>query len=79
MNRKYSKEEYREKVDLIEVICLMQGLTDIIVGFPGESDEEFIETLEFVKNIRFSRIHVFKYSPRKGLLQLNTKTKYMGL
>ena len=40
--------------------------TDIIVGFPGESDEEFNETLEFVKDIQFSRIHVFKYSIREG-------------
>ena len=68
MNRKYSKEEYREKVDLIRSYMPDAGITtDIIVGFPGESDEEFIETLEFVKNIRFSRIHVFKYSPRRGL------------
>jgi threonylcarbamoyladenosine tRNA methylthiotransferase MtaB len=40
--------------------------TDIIVGFPGESDEEFNETLEFVRQIKFSRIHVFKYSVREG-------------
>ena len=40
--------------------------TDIIVGFPGETDEEFDETCKFVKEIGFSKIHVFKYSPRKG-------------
>ena len=40
--------------------------TDIIVGFPAETDEEFEETLDFVREIGFSRIHVFKYSPRKG-------------
>ena len=52
--------------------------TDIIVGFPGESDEEFIETLEFVKNIRFSRIHVFKYSPRKGTPAAKYKDQVHG-
>ena len=40
--------------------------TDVIVGFPGESEEEFQETLEFVKGIGFSQIHVFKYSKRAG-------------
>ena len=40
--------------------------TDIIVGFPGETEEDFKKTYDFVKDIGFSRIHVFKYSPRKG-------------
>ena len=67
MNRKYSKEIYKEKVDLIRLYMPNAGITtDIIVGFPGETPEEFIETFEFVKDIEFSRIHVFKYSPRKG-------------
>lgn len=67
MNRKYTREVYREKVDIIKKYMPNVGLTtDIIVGFPGETDEEFNETCEFVKEIGFSRIHVFKYSPRKG-------------
>ncbi|HHZ00212.1 MAG TPA: tRNA (N(6)-L-threonylcarbamoyladenosine(37)-C(2))-methylthiotransferase MtaB [Sedimentibacter sp.] len=67
MNRRYTKEEYKNKVDLIRKIMPDAGITtDIIVGFPGESDEEFNETVEFVKDIRFSRIHVFKYSMREG-------------
>lgn len=67
MNRKYTRDEYREKVELIRSYMPNAGITtDIIVGFPGESDEDFEETLEFVKDIEFSKIHVFKYSPRKG-------------
>jgi len=67
MNRKYTTSEYREKVDLIRKYLPHAGITtDIIVGFPGETEEEFSETLRFVEEIGFSRIHVFKYSPRKG-------------
>lgn len=67
MHRRYTREEYKEKVDLIRSYMPQAGITtDIIVGFPGETDEEFEETLDFVKDIGFSRIHVFKYSPREG-------------
>lgn len=67
MNRKYTAEQYKNNVELIRKYMPNAGITtDIIVGFPGETDEEFNETLEFVKAIRFSRIHVFKYSVREG-------------
>jgi len=67
MNRKYTIEEYRTNVKLIRKYMPDSGITtDIIVGFPGETEEEFNETFEFVKEIRFSRIHVFKYSVREG-------------
>lgn len=67
MNRRYTASEYREKVDLIRQYMPNSGITtDIIVGFPGETEEEFDETLSFVKQINFSRIHVFKYSIREG-------------
>jgi threonylcarbamoyladenosine tRNA methylthiotransferase MtaB len=67
MNRKYTKEIYRQKVKVIRKFMPDAGITtDIIVGFPGETESEFIETCDFVKEIGFSRIHVFKYSPRKG-------------
>lgn len=67
MNRKYNTELYMENVELIREYMPEAGITtDIIVGFPGETEEEFNETLEFVKEIGFSRIHVFKYSPREG-------------
>ena len=67
MNRNYTTREYKDIVDVIRKYMPDAGITtDIIVGFPGESDDEFKETLEFVREIEFSRIHVFKYSPREG-------------
>ena len=67
MNRKYDRAEYREKVDLIRHYMPEAGITtDIIVGFPGETEEEFQETMDFVEEIGFSRLHVFKYSKREG-------------
>ena len=67
MNRKYTTEEYRNTVNMIRKYMPNAGITtDIIVGFPGETEEEFQETYDFVNEIGFSRIHVFKYSPRKG-------------
>ncbi len=67
MNRKYTTNQYRETVSIIRKYLPDAGITtDIIVGFPDETDENFNETLDFVKDIGFSRIHVFKYSPRKG-------------
>jgi len=67
MNRKYGADEYLEKCRLIrEVFPDAAITTDIIVGFPGETDEEFETTLEFAKKVNFAQIHVFKYSPRKG-------------
>ncbi len=67
MNRKYTASEYKNAVDLLRerfVDCSIT--TDIIVGFPGETDEDFNETIEFVKQIRFSKIHIFPFSVRKG-------------
>jgi len=67
MNRKYTASEYMDKVNLIRKYMPNSGITtDIIVGFPAETEDEFNETLEFVKKINFSRIHVFKYSVREG-------------
>lgn len=67
MNRKYSTKEYYDKVELIRKYFPNAGITtDVIVGFPGETDEEFKQTLDFVKKVGFSKIHVFKFSPRKG-------------
>jgi threonylcarbamoyladenosine tRNA methylthiotransferase MtaB len=67
MNRKYSPGEYLCAVRLIRGAYPEAAITtDVIVGFPGETDEEFRESLEFCKYVGFSKIHVFKFSPRKG-------------
>ena len=67
MNRKYDTEIFKEKIDLIREVFPNAGLTtDIIVGFPGESDENHKETMDFVNKIKFSKTHLFKYSPREG-------------
>ncbi|WP_209511392.1 tRNA (N(6)-L-threonylcarbamoyladenosine(37)-C(2))-methylthiotransferase MtaB [Sedimentibacter acidaminivorans] len=67
MNRKYTSTQYLNNVEIIRKYMPDSGITtDIIVGFPGETDEEFKQTYEFVKKIEFSRIHVFKYSIREG-------------
>lgn len=67
MNRKYSSEQYRKVVmELKESIKDVSVTTDVMVGFPGETEEEFRETYEFLKNLPLTQMHVFKYSPRKG-------------
>ena len=67
MNRKYDRKMYKEKVDLIREVFPNAGLTtDIIVGFPGESQRNHEETMEFVDEIKFAKTHLFKYSPREG-------------
>ena len=67
MNRRYTTEKYRNIANKIRSFYPDVALTtDIIVGFPGENDEDFEETYNFVEEINFSDIHVFKYSPRQG-------------
>ena len=67
MNRKYDKEYFIKKIEKIRSIRPDISLTtDIIVGFPGESEELFNETIDTVSKIRFSKIHVFPFSLRKG-------------
>lgn len=67
MNRKYTTYEYRKSVALLkEYIPDVAITTDIMVGFPGETQEDFDISLKFAEEIGFSKIHVFKYSPRKG-------------
>ncbi|MBP1564540.1 MAG: tRNA (N(6)-L-threonylcarbamoyladenosine(37)-C(2))-methylthiotransferase MtaB [Oscillospiraceae bacterium] len=67
MNRKYTGAEYEQLVEKIrEKFDSPSITTDIMVGFPGETDEDFEESLNFVKKIGFSKIHVFPYSVREG-------------
>jgi threonylcarbamoyladenosine tRNA methylthiotransferase MtaB len=67
MNRRYSAEEYEDIVNILRAnIKDVSITTDVIVGFPGETEEEFNETYDFLSRLKLTKTHVFKYSPRKG-------------
>jgi threonylcarbamoyladenosine tRNA methylthiotransferase MtaB len=67
MRRRYDTADYRRAVDLIRAsVPGVAVTTDVIVGFPGETDAEFRETHDFCREMRFARIHVFPFSPRPG-------------
>ncbi len=67
MNRKYTTAMYREAVEMLRRnIPDVAVTTDVMVGFPGETEEEFSKTYEFLREIAFMKMHIFKYSPRKG-------------
>ncbi|UKI51705.1 MAG: tRNA (N(6)-L-threonylcarbamoyladenosine(37)-C(2))-methylthiotransferase MtaB [Clostridium sp.] len=67
MNRHYKTKDYLERVRLIRKYYPLAGITtDVIVGFPTETDKEFSISKEFVKSVGFSDVHCFPYSPRKG-------------
>ena len=67
MNRPYTRDEYRSLADRIRSrIPDFNLTTDVIVGFPGETEEEFRDTLELVRVVGFSHVHTFRYSPRPG-------------
>ena len=67
MNRKYTTKRYKESIDILRKYYPdVSFTTDVIVGFPGETDEEFDKTYEFLKSVDFYRMHIFKYSPRRG-------------
>ena len=74
MNRHYTADEFREGVRLLrEAFDRPAITTDVIVGFPGETEEEFEECRKFVEEINFYEMHVFKYSPRKGTVAAGMK------
>ena len=67
MNRRYTAKEYEDSVELLrKTLPDVSITTDVIVGFPGETEEEFNETVKFLERIKLTKTHVFKYSPRKG-------------
>ena len=67
MNRRYTIEQFKEIVEILRKYYSDVILTtDIIVGFPKETEEEFQQTYQFLEEIKFYKMHVFKYSPRKG-------------
>lgn len=67
MNRRYDTEEYANKCAVLRKYFQHPAITtDVIVGFPGETEEEFRTTKEFLKQIHFYEMHIFKYSKRKG-------------
>lgn len=67
MKRQYTKEQYKDALkklrDAFDDVAIT---TDIIVGFPGETEEDFIESYNFVKEMKISKVHAFPYSPKKG-------------
>lgn len=76
MNRKYTAEAFEKEVNLLRKTFPDVALTtDVIVGFPGETEEEFNETYKYLSKIRFTKLHVFKYSPRKGTVAARMKNQ----
>ncbi len=67
MNRHYTREEYMEKIAMLKAACPdITITTDLIVGFPGETDDDFEQTISLLEEVRYDQIFVFKYSPRPG-------------
>lgn len=79
MKRRYTGSEFKEAVKILRTAFdRVSFTTDVIVGFPGETEEEFNESLGFVSDIGFMKVHVFKFSPRKGTLAYGMKDRIPG-
>lgn len=79
MNRKYTTEEFEKVVVLLRKYYKNVALTtDIIVGFPEETNEEFVQTYNYLNKIDFYKMHIFKYSPRKGTKAALMKNQVSG-
>ena len=80
MRRKYTKQEFKDRIDFIRhKIPNIAITTDIITGFPGETDDMFEEMVEFTKIINFSEMHVFPYSMRSGTTAAKMKDQINGV
>ena len=80
MNRKYDKNYFINKIKKIRSIRPNISITtDVIVGFPSETDDEFLETIDTIKKVNFSKLHVFPYSDRDGTAASKMKGKVNGL
>lgn len=74
MNRKYTREEYFEKCEMLRKAFDRPALTtDVIVGFPGETEEEFRETVDYLTKLNLYEMHIFKFSPRQGTVAAGMK------
>jgi len=79
MNRRYSPKDFSEVVEDIRKRLHDPSITtDVIVGFPGETAEEFQETYDFLERIKLNKVHTFKYSPRKGTPAYHMKDQVSG-
>lgn len=79
MNRKYDKKYFKDEIEKIRKIRPDISITtDVIVGFPGETEEDFNECVDFIKEINFSKIHVFPYSKRDGTVAAKMKDQIDG-
>ena len=79
MQRGYTQEKYLEKLNLAKETILNVSLTtDIIVGFPGETDDDFLETLKVIKEGQFDAVYMFKFSPRPGTKADSMKNEYVS-
>ena len=79
MHRGYNKERFIEKVDMIRKIIPDVSLTsDIIVGFPGETEKDFQDTLDVVEYSKFDLVYMFKFSPRPGTLAYDMKDEFIS-
>lgn len=79
MNRRYTTDQFRDIVKILRQAYEDVNLTtDIIVGFPGETEEEFNKTYKFLQEIKFYKMHIFRYSPRKGTKAAAMENQILG-
>lgn len=79
MNRKYDKKYFKEEIEKIRKVRPDISITtDVIVGFPGETEDDFNECVDFIKEINFSKLHVFPYSKRDGTVAAKMKDQIDG-